>query len=128
MKAVFFVGTILLASRSVADTRVPTIDDMVTLKRVSQPAISPDGARVAYVIRKANWDENSFETEIWLSDVQTGMSVAVTQAKKTSDAPSFSPDGLSLAFLSDREGKRQVYEMSLSGGESRKLTSTEEGV
>src|SRR6185369_16425279 len=72
--------------------------------------------------------ENAFETEIWLADVKTGTSRAFTQSKKSSDAPAFSPDGTALAFLSDREGKRQVYVMDLSGGESRKLTSEEEGV
>lgn len=117
-----------LPSIALADTRIPTIDDMVALKRVSQPALSPDGSKVAYVVRKANWGENAFETEIWLADVGSGTSRAFTQSKKSSDAPSFSPDGSSLAFLSDRDGKRQVYVVSLSGGESRKLTSAEEGV
>ncbi len=122
------LAAVLLPSFALADTRVPTIDDMVALKRVSLPAISHDGSRVAYVVRKANWEENAFETEIWLADVRTGESRVFTRAKKSSDAPSFSPDGSSLAFLSDREGKRQIYVMSLGGGESRKLTSEEEGV
>ena len=119
---------IFLPTLALADTHVPTIDEMVALKRVSQPAISIDGSRVAYVVRKANWDENTFENEIWLADVRSGTSRAFTQSKKSSDAPAFSPDGSSLAFLSDRDGKRQVYVMSLSGGEARKLTSAEEGV
>ena len=118
----------LVPSFALADTRVPTVDEMVALKRVSQPALSPDGSRAAYVVRKANWDENAFETEIWLADVRAGSARPFTQAKKSSDAPSFSPDGSSLAFLSDRDGKRQVYVMSLAGGESVKLTSAEEGV
>ena len=125
---VFRLALALLPSVALADTRVPTIDEMVALKRVSQPAMSPDGSRVAYVVRKANWDENAFETEIWLADVKSGASRVFTQSKKSSDAPSFSPDGSTLGFLSDREGKRQVYVMSLVGGESRKLTSAEEGV
>ncbi len=62
------LAAFLLPSFAFADTRVPTIDDMVALKRVSQPAMSPDGSRVAYVVRKANWEENAFETEIWLAD------------------------------------------------------------
>jgi Tol biopolymer transport system component len=123
-----FLLCALAHSPALADTRTPTIDEMVALKRVSQPAMSPDGSRVAYAVRKANWEENAFETEIWLADVRSGTSHVFTQSKKSSDAPSFSPDGASLGFLSDRDGKRQVYVMSLLGGESRKLTSAEEGV
>ena len=122
------LAALLVPSFAIAETRVPTIDEMVALKRVSQPAVSPDGSRVAWVVRTANWDDNAFETGIWLADVRSGISRAFTQAKKSSDAPAFSPDGSSLGFLSDREGKRQVYVMSLLGGESRKLTSAEEGV
>ena len=43
-----FLAALLVPSFALADTRVPTIDDMVALKRVSQPAVSPDGSRVAY--------------------------------------------------------------------------------
>ena len=119
---------LVLCSAAGAQTRVPTIDDMVALKRVAQPAISPDGSRVAYVVRKANWDENAFENEIWLADTRTSASRVLTQSKKSSESPSFSPDGTSIAFLSDRDGKRQIYVMSLGGGEPRKITSAEEGV
>ena len=111
-----------------ADARVPSIDEMVALKRVSQPALSPDGSRVAYVVRKANWDDNAFETEIWMADTRGGKPMLFTGGKKSSESPAFSPDGSLLAFLSDREGKRQIYAMNLSGGESRALTSAEEGV
>ncbi|MBK5255802.1 MAG: S9 family peptidase [Vicinamibacteria bacterium] len=128
MRALVLIGFSVFPALAGADTRVPGIDDLVALKRVSQPAISPDGARVAWVVRKANWDDNAFENEIWLGEVQSGNARPFTQAKKSSDAPAFSPDGSWLAFLSDRDGKRQIYLMNLSGGESRKLTSGEEGV
>ena len=42
----------------------PTIDDLISLKRVGAPAVSPDGKWVAYTVRETNWDENSYETEI----------------------------------------------------------------
>lgn len=93
------LGVLLLASTGGTDTRVPTIDDMVALKRVSQPALSPDGSRVAYVVRKANWEENAFENEIWLADVRTGKTIAFAFGQKSSDAPTFSPDGSSLAYI-----------------------------
>ncbi len=128
VRAPILLGLAVLPLLAKDDTRVPGIDDMVGLKRVSQPAISADGSKVAYVVRKANWEDNAFENEVWLADVESGIARAFTQAKKSSDAPAFSPDGSSLAFLSDRDGKRQIYLMNLSGGESQELTSSEEGV
>jgi len=128
MKTTVILAACLVPALAAAESRVPTIDEMVQLRRASQPAISPDGEKVAFVVRKANWEENTFENEIWLAEVKGGTSRVFTGGRKSSDAPAFSPDGSVLAFLSDREGKRQIYVMDLSGGESRKLTSIEEGV
>ena len=106
----------------------PSIDDVINLKRVGSPAISPDGQQVAFTIRETNWDENAYETEIWIGDAATGQSRQVTNARKSSSSPAFSPDGAWLGFVSDRDGKRQIYRIALRGGEAERLTSTEEGV
>ena len=92
------------------------------------PAISPDGQLVAYTIRETNWDENAYETEIWIGDAATGQSRQVTNARKSSSQPAFSPDGTWLGFISDRDGKRQIYRIALDGGEAEKLTRGDEGV
>ncbi len=42
--------------------------------------------------------------------------------------PAWSPDGAWLAFVSDRDGKRQLYRIALRGGEAERLTNTEDGV
>jgi dipeptidyl aminopeptidase/acylaminoacyl peptidase len=107
---------------------VPSIDDLINLKRVGSPAISPDGRQAAFTIREANWDENAYETEIWIGDAATGASRQVTNARKSSLQPAWSPDGAWLAFVSDRDGKRQLYRIALRGGEAERLTSTEDGV
>ena len=106
----------------------PTIDQLVELKRVQAVALSPDGTLAAYVVREANWDENAFETEIWLADTATGDARQLTNAKKSSDAPAFSPDGKRLAFASDRGEKRQVWLIDPRGGEAELLTAAEEGI
>lgn len=106
----------------------PSIDDLINLKRVASPAISPNGQQVAFTIRETNWDENAYETEIWVGDAATGQSRQVTNARKSSMQPAWSPDGNWLAFISDRDGKRQIYRIALRGGEAERLTNTEEGV
>jgi dipeptidyl aminopeptidase/acylaminoacyl peptidase len=118
----------LLLQAAAAAPQAPTIDQLVELRRVVSVALSPDGSRVAYVVREANWDENAFETEVWLADAGGGEPRRLTNAKKSSDAPAFSPDGKRLAFASDRGDKRQIYLIDPRGGEAEVLTEAEEGV
>jgi dipeptidyl aminopeptidase/acylaminoacyl peptidase len=106
----------------------PTVDALISLKRAASPAISPDGRWVAYTLREANWDENVYETEIWLADAQSGATRQLTNGRKSSTAPAWSPDGKRLAFGSDREDRRQIFLIDLSGGEAMKLTSADEAV
>jgi dipeptidyl aminopeptidase/acylaminoacyl peptidase len=106
----------------------PSIDDVLNLKRVGSPALSPDGKRVAYTVRETNWDENAYETEIWLADADAGTPHQLTNADKSSSQPAWSPDNRTLAFVSDRDGKRQLYRIDVTGGEAERLTSGDEGV
>lgn len=117
-----------VASPSSQAPTAPSIDDLINLERVGAPAISPEGRRAAFTVREANWDENAYETEIWLGDTSTGTPRQLTNAPMSSVQPAWSPDGSALAFVSDRDGKRQLYRIPVAGGEAEKLTSTEEGV
>ena len=103
-----------------------SIDGLISLRRVGSPVISPDGKWVAYTVRETNWDDNIYETEIWLADAQSGAIRQLTNGRKSSNAPVWAPDGKTLAFGSDREDKRQIYLIDLAGGEAQKLTSGEE--
>jgi len=114
----------LIAQSTVA----PTVDGILSLKRVASPAISPDGRYVAYTMRDTNWDDNAYETEIWIADVQSGTRHQLTNAKKSSQSPAWSPDGLRLAFTSDRTDKRQLYIINPRGGDAEPLTSGDAGV
>src|SRR5437773_1601032 len=54
------------ASRKIA----PNVDQILSLTRAGSPEISPDGRLVAYTVRETNWDDNAYETEIWLADTR----------------------------------------------------------
>src|SRR3954462_13557418 len=133
MKKVFLAALVVVAGAAAvhAQTRAaaaPTVDQILSLKRAGSPEISPDGRWVAYTIRETNWDDNAYETEIWLADAAPGAARQLTNAKKSSQSPSWSPDGAKLAFVSDRTDKRQIYLISPQGGEAEALTTLEDGV
>jgi len=131
--AFVFAGATVMLRAQTPPTPVPksppTVDQILSLKRVGSPEISPDGRWVAYTVRETNWDDNNYHTEIWLADATTGETRQLTRhAKKSSTSPAWSPDGTRLAFVTDRDDKRQVYVIDPRGGEAHKLTSAEEGV
>jgi dipeptidyl aminopeptidase/acylaminoacyl peptidase len=119
-----------------APSTTPTIDQSLEWKAAFNPKISPDGKRVVYEVQKANWEENAFDRSLWIADIATGESHALTSAKKSSTTAAWSPDGKWIAFLSDRpgqikdtpEGKKQLYMISADGGEAQQLTKTENDV
>ncbi len=96
-------------------TRRMRIDDVLALTVPSQPALSPDGSRLVYVLGGADADEDRATSALWI--VEDGVARALTHG--TSDtAPVFSPDGNQLAFV--REG--QLWTLPLAGGEPRQRT------
>ena len=131
MNARLFVlapAVLLTALPALAQSRTPGIDEVISLRRVGGPAISPDGALVAYTVRETNWDEDAYETEIWLGDPAAGTRRQLTRGRKSSSQPSWSPDGAWIAFVSDRTDKRQIYRINARGGEAEALTDAPDGV
>ena len=83
-------GTVALGAQTtpIAPPKVaPTVDQILSLKRVASPEISPDGRWVAYTVRETNWDDNAYETEIWLADTASGGTRQLTNARKSSQPP-----------------------------------------
>jgi dipeptidyl aminopeptidase/acylaminoacyl peptidase len=130
MRKVLLVLIAVLISPALraADAQVPTIDQVIALQRPGAVAISPDGTRVAYTVSETNWDDNAYETQIFLTRRGGGPPVQLTRSKKSSSAPAWSPDGRWIVFISDRTDKRQLYLISPDGGEARPLTDVDGGV
>mgnify|MGYP000930300249 CR=1 FL=1 len=86
MRSRVVVLVLLAALGTGAPAVAQSIDDLIALKRVTgTPALSPDGRRVAYTVRETNWDDNAYETEIWIAEaLQPGSGRPLTSAKKSS--------------------------------------------
>ncbi|MVM30068.1 prolyl oligopeptidase family serine peptidase [Spirosoma sp. HMF4905] len=129
MKSLYFLALLAyLASPDFALAQAPSIVQSIDMKSVSNPQLSPDGKWVAYTVTKTNWDENAYDTDIWLANTTTGDQFQLTNSKKSNSSAAWSPDGKWLAFLSTRDDKSQLYLISPYGGEARPLTKFETGV
>ena len=93
--------------------------------RISDLHFSPDGSQLAYVVTSYQWDALP---RVRLLDVATGTMREVTAAQKSERSPQWAPDGKTLAFLSNRTGRTQVYTMPAAGGEAVALTAQKFGV
>ena len=115
-------------ARPAAGAGEPTIDQMLSLRRVSSPNVSPDGRFVAYTVRDTDLVGNTYVNQVWLAEVATGKNRQLTFGLKSNTSPAWSPDGSKLAFLSERADKRQVWMLDMRGGEAEKVTASDEGV
>ncbi|MBI5481832.1 MAG: S9 family peptidase [Deltaproteobacteria bacterium] len=122
--AILFLGT----AAGAQPRRAITFDDFIRLKRVSDPRLSPDGRRVAFVVATFDKAKNTKNDDIWVVDVAGGAPRALTTHEKSDKHPSWSPDGRRLAFVSSRGGTPQVWVLPLEGGEPHQVTNLKTGV
>jgi dipeptidyl aminopeptidase/acylaminoacyl peptidase len=126
MKKIATVILVLIASVSLfaAQTKQPiTFDDLISIGRVSDPQISPDGKEVAFVVTYYSKETNRGNSDIWIVPFSGGEPTKLTNDKAADFHPRFSPDGKKLAFISGRSGKAQIWILPLDGGEAMQLTN-----
>jgi dipeptidyl aminopeptidase/acylaminoacyl peptidase len=120
---------VLFASAATAQTWEPEMH--LKLKAVGAPRVSPDGKRMVYTINEAvmTADKSEFVTQIWMATLDNKQNFQLTFGEKSSSNPKWSPDGSSIAFLSNRKDNRNnLYLLNLSGGEAEPLTDGKSGV
>ncbi len=119
----------MAAAGSAAAARPMTIEDNVTAVVVSDPQLSSDGKWVAFVRTATDLAAGKRNADVWIVPADgSAPPRALTRHEKSDNAPRFSPDGRTLAFVSARSGSPQVWLLDLAGGEPRKLTDLSAGV
>ena len=101
--------------------------DLLTLRFVSQPQLSPDGTQVVYVSRWIDAEKNEYFSNLWLVPTSGGQPRRFTVGNFSDASPRWSPDGRYIAFVSDRSDSSQIWLIPVDGGEAGQLTELEEG-
>jgi len=112
----------LLLAGAPAAAKGLTVDDMLAMQRIADPAVSPDGKQVAFAVRTTDVDANRGRSDVWLAATD-GSSVKQLTTHVENDAePQWSADGAWIYFASSRSGSSQVWRIRPGGGEAEAVT------
>jgi dipeptidyl aminopeptidase/acylaminoacyl peptidase len=104
-----------------------TATEMMKLQRLGDPQVSPDGTLVLYTATAVDLATNSRNDDVWVVPLAGGEPRKLTSHAKADNRGRWSPDGRRIAFVSAREGERQVFVMDAAGGEPRRVSSLPTG-
>jgi len=130
----FALGNLLLAqpvaqSSSSTQKHPFTFEDMMALKRIGDPQVSPDGRWVIFSAVHVNLGENTRRPHLWIVPAAGGESRQLTTGEAGENRGRFSPDGKSILYTSAAVGGAQIWvaafdsQSGILSGEARQLTS-----
>ena len=98
-------------------------EDVFEMEYANDPQVSPDGSRVAYVRTSMDIMTDRTRRTIWVVDVDGDNHRPLVSGSGNFSSPQWSPSGDRLAYLSNRDGKTQLFVQWLDGGETAKVTT-----
>ena len=105
------------------DSRHPfNVNDLVTMKRLGDPQVSPSGSAIVFSLRETDLENNRGFSNLWLTNVDGSGLKQLTNNPASDYNPRWSPGGEFLYFLSARSGSSQVWKIRPESGEATQLT------
>ncbi len=113
-----FLFLLCCSLSGIAQSKRPfTFEDMMQLKRVGEPAVSPDGKWVGFAAVDVNLDENTRKPHLWIVPIAGGEARRLMPTSGSGeDRIRFSPDGKRILFESSRDGGSQIWVQDFDSG------------
>lgn len=101
-----------------------TADDLYRVQLIQDAQVSPDGRHVIYVRQWTKREGEKKYSNLWVTPVDGGKPRQFTYGEHSDGNPRWSPDGKTVAFVSNRDNEQQsqIYLLPFDGGEARRLT------
>jgi dipeptidyl aminopeptidase/acylaminoacyl peptidase len=122
-------GVFVQLSAQPAAKKPFTFEDMMSLKRIGGPVVSPDGKWVLFAAVDVNLNENKRTSHLWVVPLAGGEARQLPSTPSGESGGRWSPDGKSYLFVTSLEGGSQVWvsgfdpASGMPGGVPRKVTS-----
>ena len=124
---VISISVLLIAFSSMAfaqGTQRFTIAELLKVRRVSDPQVSPDGKSVAFAIGDVDFDANRIVTHIYVMPLATGAEIKrLTSGDSSVSGARWSPDGKQIAYVTGS----QIWVMDHDGDDKKQLTKISTG-
>src|SRR6185503_18083243 len=95
-----------------------TVEELLKVRRVGDPQVSPDGKHVAFTIGDVNYDQNKVITQIYVIGIDGSNMRQLTNGAASSTVPRWSPNGKRIAFITGG----QVWTMENDGDKKDQVT------
>jgi dipeptidyl aminopeptidase/acylaminoacyl peptidase len=123
---VISISVLLIAFTSIVvgqGARRFTIEDLLKVRRVGDPQVSPDGKTVAFTIGDVNFDANRTVTQIYITPIGGGNVTQLTKGDNSASGPRWSPDGRKIAYVTGG----QIWVMGRDGDDKELVTKISTG-
>jgi acylaminoacyl-peptidase len=102
--------------------RLTSMDEF-QIQTPTDPQISPDGKKIVYVRRFADAATDKRYSNLWIINADGTDHRPLTTGNRSDASPRWSPDGTRLAYLSDADGKQQIYIRWMDTGQTARITN-----
>jgi dipeptidyl aminopeptidase/acylaminoacyl peptidase len=104
-----------------------TIADLLSVRRVADPQISPDGRWLAYTISDTDKAANKRSAQIYITPIDGGSPRQLTSGPASVASGRWSPDGKTIAFVRSADGTPQIWTIDVQSGDIKRVTSQPAG-
>jgi dipeptidyl aminopeptidase/acylaminoacyl peptidase len=123
--------TVLASVSAGPAAQTPRLLDKETffeMESVSNPAISPDGRQIVFAREWVDTVKDQSRSNIWIVGTDGSRVRELTRGNWRDSTPVWAPDSRRIAFLSDRDGTRQLHVLYVDTGDVAQLTHLQRAV